>query len=68
MLFRSYKDSQMKNLVGNIGVYGRIERLEPLGEAGDDCFTVEVYTAGGDELISTRTFVRTGEDAYEVQQ
>ena len=63
-----YKDSQMKNLVGNIGVYGRIERLEPLGEAGDDCFTVEVYTAGGDELISTRTFVRTGEDAYEVQQ
>ena len=24
-----YKDSQMKNLVGNIGVYGRIERLEP---------------------------------------
>ncbi len=62
-----YKDSEIKELLGNIGVYGRVEYVKPAGEARDDCFTVEVYTAGGDELISARTFVRTEEDVYVVQ-
>lgn len=62
-----YRDSEMKELVGNIEVYGRVERLEPLDDARDDCFTVEVYPAEGGERISSRTFVRTAEDTYEVR-
>lgn len=62
-----YRDSEMKELVGNIGVYGRVEHLEPLEEAGDDCFMVEVYPAEGGERISSRTFVRIAEDTYEVR-
>lgn len=63
-----FRDSEMKELVGNISVYGTVEFLEPFEEEGDDSFMVEVYTAGGDELINTRTFVRTAQDAYEMQQ
>lgn len=62
-----YRDSEMKELVGNIEVFGRVERLEPLEDARDDCFTVEVYPAEGGERISSRTFVRSAEDTYEVQ-
>ncbi len=62
-----YRDSEMKELVGNIEAYGRVECLEPLEEAGDDCFTVEVYPAEGGKRISIRTFIRITEDTYEVQ-
>jgi len=62
-----YQDSEMKELAKNISVYGKVEHLEPLRNAGDDCFTVEVYTADVEELISTRTFIRITEDVYEMQ-
>ncbi|MDE6622585.1 MAG: hypothetical protein K2K74_19265 [Lachnospiraceae bacterium] len=63
-----YKDSEIKELLGNIGVYGKVEYAEPLSEARDDCFTVEVYKAEGNELISVRTFVRTEDGIYMAQQ
>lgn len=63
-----YQDSEVKELVDNISVYGKVERLEALGVAEDDCFTVEVYTADGEELINTRTFKRVAEDTYEMQE
>lgn len=63
-----YQDSEMKELVSNISVYGKVERLNPLEEAGDDCFTVEVYATESGELVSTRAFIRTAEDVYEIQE
>lgn len=63
-----FRDSEMKELVGNISVYGKVEYEKTAGQPGDDCFTVEVYSARGNELISTRTFVRTAEDTYEMQE
>lgn len=63
-----HKDSEIKELIGNIGLYGKVEYVEPTDEAGDDRFTVEVYTSDGDELINERTFVRELEDVYEILQ
>lgn len=63
-----FRDSEMKELVDNIRVYGDVEYGKPVAGSGDDLFTVEVYSAGGDELISTRTFVRISEDTYEMQE
>ncbi len=62
-----YKDSEMRELVGNISVFGRVEYLEPLDKGRDDYVTVEIYTNDGEELLDTRTLIRLAEDEYEMQ-
>lgn len=62
-----YKDSEMKELVGNISVFGRVEYLESLDKGRDDYVTVEIYTNDGEELLDTRTLIRLAEDEYEMQ-
>ena len=63
-----FQDSEIKELVNNISFFGKVVHLEQKDGGKDDCFTVEVYTAEKDELISVHTFVRTAEDRYELQQ
>ncbi len=67
-----FQDQQMKELIGNIGVYGSVVRMAPaevdaLGIVDDNTVQVRVYTADGGALVSTRTLVRSGEDEYEMQ-
>ncbi|MDE6984931.1 MAG: hypothetical protein K2O99_10450 [Lachnospiraceae bacterium] len=63
-----FRDSEMRALVDNIGVYGKVECLDSLTDAGEDCFAVEVYAAGSGELLDTRTYDRVAEDAYRLRE
>ena len=67
-----YQDPQMKELIGNIDVYGKVERLLPsddcAGEIADDnTVRIEVYDATDHTLVSTRLLVRSEEDLYEMR-
>ena len=62
-----FRDNEMKELIDNISVFGNVECLLPVENIIDDAiFVVEVYSVDEGELISSRHFVRAGEDVYEM--
>lgn len=62
-----FRDSEMKALTDNIGVFGNVEYLAPTENIGEDtAVTIEVYTNDGGELISTHDLIRVEEDVYEM--